>query len=1403
VLSGGRDLFSWGVNFHGELGDGSTSSTTNPVAVFRATGLNGWRRVSGGFAHVLAIGDDEQLYSWGDNSSGQLGYGATRSFGDYLVPTPVPPPAGATGWQAITAGNSSSLALSKEGEIYGWGLNSQGNLGIGTNLSSTVAMFRVPRPAGVVGWKAIAAGQSHGLAIANDGRLFAWGAGSYGQLGTGSTTNAFAPVQVGFPVGVTNWISICAGLYHSLAIGSEGELYAWGRNNSGQLGIGNTNNQLTPVHVNRPAGVTAWAAIASGAYHALALATNGNLYSWGNNYNGQLGLGYTNTGIGSQIPVPVPFPIGTTRWVTIGSSGTRSLALDENCRLFRWGGEGNGLGGSDSPSFAITQPALVPQLDSLCITTTNLSPSIEFVSPTNGATLSTSSNLLLQASASDPDGQISSVKFYSSYQLLGIVTNAPYQLWVSNLSAGEYIFKAAATDNRGASVMSIAKQVFVNDDRYFHARINFQPAGTDVPLGYYADTGLVYADRGNGLTYGWSTDNSTNIFDRNSLTSPDQRYDTVAYLQRGGNHTWEIQVPNGFYEVHLVRGDPIYEPHFFQTVVENWLVGDNGAYDWDENWLDVVTVTDGKLSISDYYGNNDKICFVEIQGIDAPPMLTITANDAFASEGILSDGTTNTAKLTITRVGSTNAALWVTYNMSGSASNGIDFTQVYQGATDTPWSGSRGSFYIPAGQTSVSIIVSPMENDLVQSNKTVTFSLEWNINYNLVAGVSNATVTIADNDFVATGPSAAVALTYPTSTDQFIAPTNILLQAQAGQGAGVIERMDFLVNGQVVGSSFTPPYIFLWTNVPAGFATITARALNSLRASIYSASLEMLIFGPEPPRPARLALQPVSSSSYLINTNGMLFTWGNNSFGQLGFGNTIDGSRPQNLSFPPGVTGWNEVSGGNTFSLAIASDGHVYSWGRNNLGQLGLGQTNDQSVPVLLASPTNVVAWRITAGSTHSLMLDSFGRLYSWGSGDYGELGNGTTNSRTVPQLVAFPAGVTVWSAIAAGNRFSLAIGDDGNLYSWGRNNFGQLGNNGTNNSLVPVKLSLTTASAWKSVAAGNAHAMALSADGHLYSWGFNYNSQLGYSTLNYGNPTASLVPQPTGVTSWMSVALGGAYSMALDQNGKLYAWGYNLLGYLGTSETKWNITAPTPVLFPVGVNRWLDFTAGNQHSLAIGDNGHLYSWGSGVALGQGDVSWLSIPTELNALADMNFVRSVPAMGSVAIRERKFQFRVAGIASGNTCVEWSTNLHTWFPLCTNSTRDFFFTVPISSPALKQNGIEFLDLEEMALEDFSGKLAILGPFLSQAQMRVGLAQAVLRIAKNGAAVVWIQPPPDSKDEIKPSFYVVPEGKGAVVIVQPDLVADFSENPKSQMNLIYFCKLALHPAPLPLPNLPPQP
>ncbi len=125
------------------------------------------------------------------------------------------------------------------------------------------------------------------------------------------------------------------------------------------------------------------------------------------------------------------------------------------------------------------------------------------------------------------------------------------------------------------------------------------------------------------------------------------------------------------------------------------------------------------------------------------------------------------------------------------------------------------------------------------------------------------------------------------------------------------------------------------------------------------------------------------------------------------------------------------------------------------------------------------------------------------------------------------------------------------------------------------------------------------------------------------------------------------------------------------------------------------------------------------------------------------------------------------------------------------------------PLLKQNHVEFSDLGETALEDFQGKLAIIGPFSTKAQMREGMAEAIQKIARKGVAVVWLQPPSSPKDQIKPSFYIVPEGKGSVVVVQADLVANPAGSPQSQLNLIYFCKLALNPAPFPLPTLKIQP
>lgn len=125
------------------------------------------------------------------------------------------------------------------------------------------------------------------------------------------------------------------------------------------------------------------------------------------------------------------------------------------------------------------------------------------------------------------------------------------------------------------------------------------------------------------------------------------------------------------------------------------------------------------------------------------------------------------------------------------------------------------------------------------------------------------------------------------------------------------------------------------------------------------------------------------------------------------------------------------------------------------------------------------------------------------------------------------------------------------------------------------------------------------------------------------------------------------------------------------------------------------------------------------------------------------------------------------------------------------------------PRLHQSRVDFADLENSDLETFSGKLAVVGPFYSKAQMRDGLANQIKALAKKGIAIVWMRPPPERRETTSPSFYSVPENTNAVVVVRSDLIPDLPDNPQAQLELIYFCRLALNPRPLILPDLTKEP
>ncbi|WP_238548845.1 RCC1 domain-containing protein [Bifidobacterium actinocoloniiforme] len=341
--------------------------------------------------------------------------------------------------------------------------------------------------------------------------------------------------------------------------------------------------------------------------------------------------------------------------------------------------------------------------------------------------------------------------------------------------------------------------------------------------------------------------------------------------------------------------------------------------------------------------------------------------------------------------------------------------------------------------------------------------------------------------------------------------------------------------------------------------------------------------------------------SLAIGTDGNAYSWGDNQHGQLGDGTTANRNLPVRVHAPNGAR-FTSVSAGNGFSLAISSDGRLYSWGSNSNGQLGDGAATDRATPVPVNPAADGTAtWKtISAGYYHSLALSSDGHAYSWGSNANGQLGNGGTdaNPHTTPSRVTDPSGTTTWTSVSAGGYHSLAISGDGHAYSWGANQYGQLGS-GTNPHTTPAPVSDPAGkpnTTWTSVSAGQYHSLAISGDGHAYSWGSNNNGRLGDNTTT-DRTTPTPVSDPTGKpnTTWTSVSAGGAHSLAISGDHHAYSWGWNTYGQLGNGSSDSNPhTTPAPVSDPAGKpnTTWTSVSAGGAHSLAISGDHHAYSWG-------------------------------------------------------------------------------------------------------------------------------------------------------------------------------------------------------------------
>lgn len=333
-----------------------------------------------------------------------------------------------------------------------------------------------------------------------------------------------------------------------------------------------------------------------------------------------------------------------------------------------------------------------------------------------------------------------------------------------------------------------------------------------------------------------------------------------------------------------------------------------------------------------------------------------------------------------------------------------------------------------------------------------------------------------------------------------------------------------------------------------------------------------------------------------VKYDGSLWAWGGNDEGQLGLGYIFsDKLVPTQVG---DETDWDHVSAGRYYSMAVKTDRTLWTWGNNNYGKLGLGQNvYGQLVPTKVGSETN---WEdISAGYYHSMAVKTDGTLWTWGRNDFWQLGRVVSGGSSWSGVPAMVGNDTNWSKVSAGNYHSTAIKTNGTLWTWGRNNFMQLGlGNITDTKPVPTRVG--NAEDWKKVSAGSWHTLAIKTGGTLWAWGANQYGQLGRGYAG-GNPSGVPTMVAGNLTTWNNVDAGGWHTLATKTDGTLWSWGYNGSGELGLDDDQSNWQAwPTQVN---SVPRWNHISAGEHHSMGIRKDSTLWSWGRNDSgqLGLGD----------------------------------------------------------------------------------------------------------------------------------------------------------------------------------------------------------
>jgi len=343
--------------------------------------------------------------------------------------------------------------------------------------------------------------------------------------------------------------------------------------------------------------------------------------------------------------------------------------------------------------------------------------------------------------------------------------------------------------------------------------------------------------------------------------------------------------------------------------------------------------------------------------------------------------------------------------------------------------------------------------------------------------------------------------------------------------------------------------------------------------------------------------------------DGKIWSWGDNAYGQLGTGDNYGEYMPTVISVPlQQGTQIIQIAAGGHHTLALDDSGHVWAWGANDQGQLGIGRITDQNFPIQVKDQSGNSVLEgivyIAAGAKHSLAVTSDGAVWAWGWNEYGQLGHGDTISTSLPVEVSLPLGTYI-EMVSAGDHHSVGKTSAGNVMAWGRNIQGQLGDGTRFTRTTPVWVTgqnRRPIGNISSVSTGGEHSIALTSDGYVLTWGKNAYGQLGFDPAGSVGIFSKRAMQVDNVFDIIQVSGEGPFTIARKSNGEVAIWGNNWYGQLATMEGTYGY----------GEERWqpgdaykienmsiqiLDnieyIASGHFHALAIDGSDVLWTWGN------------------------------------------------------------------------------------------------------------------------------------------------------------------------------------------------------------------